>query len=51
VCPDQDPDVRKIEREVQKSIVAAKKQVNLLARRLLRAQLRLNELQDKQENE
>ena len=44
-----DPDIIKIRRAIHESIVAAKKQVRLLAGHLLRSQHRLNDLQAEEE--
>ena len=44
-----DPDVRAIRQAVHESIVAVKKQINLLGQRLLYSQRRVYELQTKQQ--
>ena len=45
MCPTLDPDVRALRQNIYKAINALEKQINLFALRLLRAQLRLNQLQ------
>jgi hypothetical protein len=44
-----DPDVRAIRQAVHESIVAVKKQINLLGQRLLYSQRRVHDLQTKQQ--
>jgi hypothetical protein len=48
MCPNADPDLGVLRRDVYKSIKAAEAQVKLLALRLLRSRQRLNELQAEQ---
>lgn len=50
VCPDSDPNVRAIRQDINKSIETLQKQVELLAQRLLRSQVQLNELRQKPES-
>jgi hypothetical protein len=44
-----DPDAKAIRQTVQESIVAIKKQINLLGQRLLYSQRRVHDLQTKQQ--
>jgi hypothetical protein len=45
VCPNPDSDVRALRRDMFRSIAALEKQIKSLAQRLLRAELRLKELE------
>jgi hypothetical protein len=46
---DSDPDARAIRQTVHESIVAVKKQINLLGQRILYSQRRVHDLQTKQQ--